>query len=75
MPDFIMATQLAAELGFSSAYIRSEINKGRLTGIKLGRNWGVVLDAKYNSWRDNPRRGEMSDVVKEAKKRKTKTKP
>lgn len=66
MPDFIMATQLAAELGFSSAYIRSEIDKGRLTGIKLGRNWGVVLDAKYTAWRDNPRRGEMSKIRKTA---------
>lgn len=66
MPDFIMATELAAELGFSSAYIRSEIDKGRLTGIKLGRNWGVVLDAKYNAWRENPRRGEMSKIRKTA---------
>lgn len=64
MDDFIMATELAAELGFQPVYIRAEIAAGRLTGRKFGRNWGVIKDDKYKAWRDNPRRGDMSKLRK-----------
>lgn len=74
MPEYTTPARLAKEFNLTMAYIRSEIKEKRLTGEKLGsKNWLIVIDEKYQAWRDNPRRGEMSDVVKEAKKRKVKT--
>lgn len=58
MKDSISVTKFAAEVGCSARYIRDEIERGNLTGERLGVRFLVVIqDEKYKAWLANPKRG------------------
>ncbi|MDP3800157.1 MAG: tail fiber domain-containing protein [bacterium] len=45
MADFILISQIAKETPYSAEYLSLLVRKGRITGKKFGRNWGISKSA------------------------------
>ncbi|MDP3764772.1 MAG: tail fiber domain-containing protein [bacterium] len=45
MDDFILISQIAKETPYSAEYLSLLVRKGRISGKKFGRNWGISKSA------------------------------
>lgn len=77
--EYLTLAEAAEESGLASATLRVQINRGRLTAVKRGRDWLVDATALFNYLESRDSRGQRSaargpTVLKRAAKKGAKKK-